>query len=278
MLLIGAIVVFPAGYMIYNSTREISQAGVDRGSVGLANFATVLQNPALPRVLVNTVVWVVVVVGAALVLSVLLALLLHSQFPGRQLVRLAVIVPWAAGVVMTTTVVYYGLEPFYGIVNQLLADLGVLATPDYGFTRNAGSAFAASIGVAIFVSLPFTTYTLLAGLATIGQDVVEAARIDGAGPVRLFFDVVLPQLKGALSVAALINIINVFNSLPILRIMTGSIPGYDADTTTTLIFKLIQSDRRIDVASALSVLNFVIVLAVIAVYVKVVKPMKGVDE
>ncbi|GAA4377713.1 hypothetical protein GCM10023152_23800 [Agromyces bauzanensis] len=73
-----------------------------------------------------------------------------------------------------------------------------------------------------------TTYTILAGLATVPGDVLEAAKMDGAGPARTYWDVVLPQLRGALSVAVLINIINVFNSLTILKVMTGSIPGYDA--------------------------------------------------
>ncbi|MDF9875440.1 carbohydrate ABC transporter permease [Cellulosimicrobium cellulans] len=276
--LIALIVLFPAGVMIFNSTRDISQSGVDRGSAGLENYADVFAIDALPRVLLNTVVWVVVVVGLTVVISLALANFLDKQFPGRQIVRLAVIVPWAASVVMTTTVVYYGLQPNYGIFNQFLADIGILEVADYGFTKNATSAFVVAIVVAVFVSLPFTTYTILAGLQAVPHEVVEAARMDGASRARTYFSVILPQLKPALSVAALINIINVFNSLPILRIMTGSIPGYDADTTTTLIFKLIQSDRRVDLASALSVVNFAIVILVIVAYMRIVKPMKGVDE
>ncbi len=102
--------------------------------------------------------------------------------------------------------------------------------------------------------------------------------MDGAGPpARTYFSVVLPQLRGALSVAVLINIINVFNSLPILKVMTGSIPpGYDADTIMTMIFKYIQNQHKIDVASALSVVAFLIVIVIVAVYVKVVKPMQEV--
>ena len=76
--------------------------------------------------------------------------------------------------------------------------------------------------------------------------------------------------------AVLINIINVFNSLPILKVMTGSIPGYDADTIATLIFKYIQNQHKVDVASALSVVARLIVIVIVAVYVKVVKPTKEV--
>ena len=97
---------------------------------------------------------------------------------------------------------------------------------------------------------------MLAGLQTIPEEVLEAAEIDGASPLRRYFSVILPILRPAIAVATIINIINVFNSLPILQTMTGSIPGYDADTTTTRIFKMIQADRQIDTASALSVVNF----------------------
>jgi len=275
LLLILGVVIFPAGVMFYNSTRDISQSGVDRGPAGFENFQSLLDFAPIWGVLARTLVWVVVVVVLTVLISLALAQLLDKAFPGRQLVRMAVIIPWAASVVMTTLVVYYGLDPFYGIINEVLVNVGVIETP-YGWTKNAPSAFAWSIAIAVFVSLPFTTYTILAGLQTVPAEVLEAARMDGAGRTRTYFSVILPQLRSALAVAILINIINVFNSLPILKVMTGSIPGYEADTIMTLIFKYIQTDHRIDVASALSVVGFVIVLAIVAVYVRVVRPMREV--
>ena len=275
--LIAAVVLFPVGLMFWNSTRDISQSGVDDGGVGLANFATVVGFQYFWPILGRTVVWVTVVVGLTLIGSLALAALLNKAFPGRRLVRMAVIVPWASSVVMTTLVVHYGLEPYFGIINSFLVDVGLIDTPEgYGWTRHAGTAFAWAMAVAVFVSLPFTTYTILAGLQTVPGETVEAARIDGAGGLRTYFSVVLPQLRGAVSVAVLINIINVFNSLPILRVMTGSIPGYDADTVMTMIFKYLQNQRQIDLASALSVIAFLVVIAIVAIYVRVVRPLEEV--
>ena len=275
--LIAAVVLFPVGLMFWNSTRDITQSGLDDGGVGLANFATVVGFQYFWPILGRTVVWVVVVVGMTLLGSLALAALLNKAFPGRRLVRMAVIVPWASSVVMTTLVVHYGLEPYFGIINSFLVDIGLIDTPEgYGWTRHPGTAFAWAMAVAVFVSLPFTTYTILAGLQTVPGETVEAARIDGAGGVRTYFSVVLPQLRGAVSVAVLINIINVFNSLPILRVMTGSIPGYDADTIMTMIFKYLQNQRQIDLASALSVIAFLVVIAIVAIYVRVVRPLEEV--
>ncbi len=275
LLLILAIVVFPAGYMIYNSTRKISQVGTDLKGVGFDNFAKVFADPNLPRILLNTVIWVVVVVSLTVVISLALAQFLNKPFPGRTLVRMAVIVPWAASVVMTTTVFYYAMDPNYGIFNKFLVDIGVLEE-GFGFTKNAVPAMAVAIVIAVFVSIPFTTYTILAGLQAVPGETLEAARMDGAGRWRTYISVILPQLRGAVAVAVLINIINVFNNLPILKIITGSIPGYSADTLMTYIFKILQFDRRLDISSALSVVNFVIVLVIVAIYVKTVKPMKEV--
>ena len=277
LLLIVGVVLFPAGVMFFNSTRDISISGVDKGGVGFANYAEIFTVPAFWPVLTRTLVWVVLVVGLTLLISMGLAQILDKAFPGRRIVRLAVIVPWASSVVMTTLVFYYGLEPYFGIINRFLVDVGLVDTPEgFGWTRDPQTAFAWAVVVAVFVSLPFTTYTILAGLATVPAEVLEAARSDGAGPLRTYVSVVLPQLRGAISVAVLINIINVFNSLPILKVMTGSLPGYDADTIMTLIFKYIQNQHKVDVASALSVVAFLIVIVIVAVYVRVVKPMREV--
>lgn len=277
LILIFGVVMFPAGVMFFNSTRDIALSGLDKGSVGLDNYVEVFTFPYFWPILLRTVLWVVLVVGATVLISLGLAQILTKAFPGRRLVRMVVIVPWAASVVMTTLVVYYGLEPYFGIINKFLVDVGLVDTPEgFGWTRNPGTAFAWAVVVAVFVSLPFTTYTIMAGLATVPAEVLEAARMDGAGPLRTYVSVVLPQLRGALSVAVLINIINVFNSLPILKVMTGSIPGYDADTIMTLIFKYIQNQHKVDVASALSVVAFLIVIVIVALYVRIVKPMQEV--
>ena len=82
----------------------------------------------------------------------------------------------------------------------------------------------------------------------------------------------------AIATATTINIINVFNNIPILQVMTGSIPGTQADTTTTLLFKYIRTRGHLDWASALSVLNLVIMVILIGIYLYFTQPMKGVDD
>ena len=269
---------FPAVVMFFNSTRDISISGVDQGSVGFDNYVEVFSFPYFWPIFARTIVWVVVVVAATVLISLGLAQILNKAFPGRRIVRLAVIIPWAASVVMTTMVVYYGLEPYFGIINKFLVDIGLVDTPEgYGWTRNPHHRLRV---VDRGRGLRLAAVHDLHDPRRPGDDPGRRARggQDGRRRARCAptSSVILPQLRGALSVAVLINIINVFNSLPILKVMTGSIPGYDADTIMTLIFKYIQNQHKVDVASALSVVAFLIVIVIVAVYVKVVKPMQEV--
>ncbi|MCA1694047.1 MAG: sugar ABC transporter permease, partial [Actinobacteria bacterium] len=179
MLLIAGVVMYPAGYMVYTSFRDISQFGLDRGWAGWANYQKVFGLDHLSRVFANTAGWVVGVVGVTVVISLGLAQFLNKSFPGRRAVRLALIVPWAASVVMTSTIFVYGLDPFYGLINRMLVDIGLLDTP-VGFLKTPLSAFLSSAAVAVFVSLPFTTYVILAAIQTVPTEVLEAAQIDGA--------------------------------------------------------------------------------------------------
>ncbi|WP_043733545.1 carbohydrate ABC transporter permease [Nocardia asiatica] len=277
LVLIAAIVAFPACYMVWTSTRDLSAYGQDRGNAGLANYRTLFGISELGSVLVHTVVWVAGVVLLTLVLSAALAQFLHKDFPGRTAVRLAILVPWAASVVMTTTIFYYMLDPDVGIANRLLVDIGLLDR-GYGFTKQPTQAFLVAMGVAVFVSVPFTTYTILAGLQSIPAEIDEAGRVDGAGAWQRYRYLTLPQLRPAIAVATIINIINVFNSLPILQVITGSIAGFAADTTTTLTFKLIRQNQQVDTAAAMSVLNFALIVVIIAIYVRLVRPTREVDR
>jgi len=276
-ILIFGVVLFPAGYLLYNSTRNIGLSGLDVGPAGISNYKALLARPELPSVLLNTFIWVAGVVIVQLLISLWLAQLLNNQFPGRRWVRIAVLIPWAASVVMTTMVFVYGLDPYYGIMNRFLVDVHILSA-SVGFTQQPVPAFITAIAIGIFISVPFTTYVLLAGLAGVPPEVLEAATVDGAGRARTYFSVIMPCLRGAIVLSTLINVINTFNNLPVLKLITGSLPGYPDDTTTTLMFKILQGEHSIGVASALAAVNFIIVLVVVAIYLVAAKPMRAVES
>lgn len=268
--LIAVVVLWPVVVMIQSSFQRISRFGVVSGPAGLDNYAKLFAEPGFAGVLARSLLWVAAVVGLTVLLSLGLAALFNQRFPGRRPARWALIAPWAASVLMTAIVVKWLLDPEVGLVNLLLRDLGVLeslggaAADPLG---TAATAFPWLIAVAVFVSLPFTTYALLAGLATIPAEVYEAARIDGAGRLRTYRSVTLPLLRPALTVATLINVMNVFNSFPIIWVMTHGQPGYSTATSTVFMYLLKGSD--IGESAAMSVVNFALVAVLTAVFLKV---------
>lgn len=274
LALILIMVVYPAGLMVYNSFRTFSKLGVERGAAGWKNYELAFGFPGVPmtRILINTVVWVVVVVGLTLLISLVLAQFLNKTFPGRKIVRLAIVIPWAASVVMTSSIFRNGLDPHYGLIASAMQSIGLLE-PGTALTQKPETAFWVAVFVAIFVSLPFATYTVLAGLQAVPLDVLEAAHVDGARPWQSYWKVVLPLLRPAIAVAALINIINVFNSLPILEILNET-AGYNTGLTTTPLVFLYKTQLGPGVSSALSVVNFGFCLVIIAIYLALVKPTK----
>ncbi|WP_262063916.1 carbohydrate ABC transporter permease [Streptomyces sp. STR69] len=268
--LILAMVVWPVVEMIRTSLTRISSTGLSRGFAGGRNYADLFAEDDLPGVLLRTLIWVVGVVVVTILLALGLAQLLNTRFPGQRLVRWALIVPWAASVLMTALIWRWMLNDFYGVVNEVLMDLGVLDTP-VNWLAHPGQAFAAMMGVAVFVSLPFTSFVLLAGVQSIPAEVYEAARVDGAGPVRTYLGITLPLLRPSLLVAAIINVINVFNSFPIIWAMTRGGPGFDTDTTTTYLYKLAFDNQAVGESAAMAVVNFALILAVVLVYLRVVR-------
>jgi multiple sugar transport system permease protein len=277
LVLIAAIIVYPAIEMVRTSFLKFNSIGLSEGSAGAGNYRTLFGEPALGHVLLNTVLWVVLVVAATIGISLGLAQFLNKRFPGRRIVRWALIVPWAASLVMTATVWRYIYEGAYGMLNRVLLDLGLIHTPVEWYQDNSTS-FWCLIVVGIVVSIPFSTFVMLAGLQAIPADVYEAARVDGAGAGQTYRKVTFPLLRPALLTSTVLNVIYVFNSFPIIWVITGKLPGDQTDTTITFMYK-IAFTYRLDVgeAAALSVLNVIFLLIVVTVFLRRVRWNAGDD-
>ncbi|HLI58562.1 MAG TPA: sugar ABC transporter permease [Solirubrobacteraceae bacterium] len=270
--LIGVVVLWPVVVLVHSSLQNIAADGFVVGGAGARNYTTLWHEPALAGVVERTVIWVVVVVSVTLLLSLGLAQLFHQYFPLRRLARTALIAPWAASVMMTALIFRWALDPNVGAINIILHALGIVhrfGTNQADWLGTPGWALVWMMIVAIFVSLPFTTYALLSGLQTIPDEVYEAARVDGAGRMHMYRTITLPLLRPAILVATTINVINVFNSFPIIWEMTRGGPGYETSTTTTFMFILKQS--FIGEAAAMSVVNFALVIVIVLVFLKVTR-------
>jgi len=265
----AAVVLYPAVELVRASLSRYSITGLHQGFVGLGNYPRLFQQDALPAVIANTVVWVIAVVAITILLSLGLAQLVDARFPGRRLVRWALIVPWAASLVMTAKLFAWIYDYYFGLLNRALTAAGVLDRP-VDWLGDDATVMGAMIAVGVFVSLPFTTYVLLAGLQTIPGDVYEAARVDGASAWRTYRAVTLPLLRPALLVATVLNAIYVFNSFPLIWTLNDRNPGFAHDTMVTYMYKIAFKSalRDVGLAAALGVINVLVILAAVALYLR----------
>jgi len=272
LALIAGVVFYPAVALVRASLGRYSITGVFQGFVGADNYARLLEQPALPAVLVNTAVWVAAVVSVSVIVSLGLAQLLNESFPGRGLVRAALIVPWAASLIMTSKLFVWIYDYYFGALNHLLTSLRLIVRP-VDWLGDDATVMGAMIAVGIFVSLPFTTYVVLAGLAGIPDEVYEAARVDGASRWTTYRLVTLPLLKPALLVAVVLNVIYVFNSFPIVWTLNDRNPGFGHDTMITYMYKIAFKSalRDVGLAAALGVVNVALILVAVVVYLKTVR-------
>ncbi len=250
---------YPIGMTFWMSLNDVDQFGRFKGYRGLSNYVELIGDAVFRQATWRTIVWTVAIVGITTLISLFLAVALQQKFRGRLLVRALILLPWATGLVIVSLLWRWMAHPDFGAIGNLMISLGItdarvewLANPDLSFPL--------MIWVGIWASIPFTTLVLSSGLQAIDTDLYEAAALDGARAWRSFLDITLPQLRPVLAVSILLNVIFVFNSFPIIWVMTEGGPAGATDTLITLLYR--KGFRLYDMggAAAISVIIFFILL------------------
>ncbi len=269
------IILYPVVDLAWSSFHAVSRFGQLRGFSGLDNYRALLGDPLFLNSLLRTLVWTGAVVGGTLLISMPVALILNDEFIGRGLARTIVMLPWSVSLTMTAVVWRWALNGRNGLVNATLMDLGLLREP-IEWLATAPMAFTVEILVGILVSIPFTTTILLGGLSSLPPEIYEAARVDGATRLQQFRSLTLPLLRPFITIAVVLNVIYVFNSFPIIWVMTEGGPANGTDILVTYLYKLAFRFGQLSKASAVSLVMFGMLLAFTIVYVRLV--VRGEDR
>ena len=261
------------GYPLYQlstiAVHEVNRFGQLRGFVGTANFAHVLGDPLFAGSALRTLVWTVAVVAGTIAVSGPVALMLDKPFIGRSLARVLIMLPWAVSLTMTAIVWRWALNGQSGLLNVTLQDLGIIAQPIV-WLGSANLAFATEIVIGILVSIPFCTSVFLGGLASIPGDIYEAAALEGAGAWTQFRTLTLPVMRPFITIALVLNIIYVFNSFPIIWVMTEGGPANGTDILVTYLYKLAFVFGRLGDAAAVSLMMFATLLVFTLIYLRLI--------
>jgi len=265
IVLISVFVLFPIALVFKLSFSEISKSGVVGEFVGLQNYIDAVHLPAFKTVMLNTLIWVVSVVGLSTVIGFCIAMVLNQKFRGRKIARSILVLPWATSLVIQASVWNYIIKYEYGSLNNVLLNLGIIRHA-INWRSSFQIEFIWECGVGIFVTVPFVTFCVLAGLQSIDESLYEAATMDGAGFWSKLRNVTLPLVRPSLTVSTVLNIIYVFNSFPIIYTMTKGAPANKTDTMITYLYMLSFYDRKKGPATALSVIGFLILCVCAGVY------------
>jgi len=270
LLLAGFILGYPFFEIAKLSLYDVSRFGALRGFTGGQNFLTILADPVFADSLRRTLEWTAIVVGGTLLISTPAAVVLNMDFAGRGLARAIVMLPWSVSLSMAAIVWLWAFNADYGLVNTMLESLGLIPRGVPWMARPE-TAFPIEIGIGVIVSIPFTTTILLGGLSSIPGDIYEAARIDGATGWLQFRALTLPLLRPFINIAVVLNVIHVFNSFPIIWIMTQGGPNESTHILITYLYELAFRLGRPGPAAAVSLVMLAIVFAFTFLYLRLQK-------
>jgi multiple sugar transport system permease protein len=251
---------YPIVYAIWLSLFRYDLRFPDeRAFVGLDNYATVLTSEVWWESLANTLIVTIGSVSIELVLGMLLALVMHRVLFLRRSVRAAVLVPYAIITVVAALAWKFAFDPVTGFVNPWLG-------LDQAWLTERWSAFLVIILTEVWKTTPFMALLLLAGLTLVPQDLLDAARVDGANAVQRFFRVTLPLMRNAVLVALLFRTLDAFRIFDTVFVQTRGANG--TETVSIVGYHTLVTRLNLGLGSAVSVLIFACVIAIAALFVK----------
>ncbi|MBO5008431.1 MAG: sugar ABC transporter permease [Clostridia bacterium] len=220
--------------------------------VGLANYTDVLTSPDTWRALRNVGVYALVYISLNVFLACVLGVALNQKLKGMKIFRTIYFVPsllpWVA-----VSLIFTGLfNPVYGIINQFLAVLGI-GPLQFTFSKSWVEVVSSMAIMAVWKGVGYASLYVLAGLQNISEDVLEAASIDGAGPVTKFFRIIIPMITPTifmLMIFGLSNSLSVFDSF-LVMLGTGGVTSSEYTVMSMLIYNNAFQFNKIGTASAL---------------------------
>jgi sn-glycerol 3-phosphate transport system permease protein len=254
-------VFLPLGRSVFLSFQGSDLFGRPAGFVGLRHYAELFTDPAFARVLLVTAGFTVLTVVPSIAAGLALSLLLHQRIRAVRLFRTAFALPFAFSVASASVVFSVLYNPAIGVLNGLLSRLGVdrigwLTDPAYGLL---------SVSLAsVWMQLGYTLLVLSAGLGAVPDDVVEAARLDGAHGWRLQRSIIVPMLTPQLFFLVVTGTIHALQSFGQIHILTRGGPD---STTTTLVYSIYEqafanNNSNFGAASAQAIVLLVVVAVI----------------
>ncbi len=263
ILLMLFVTAFPMLRALYLSVFDYSlTAPDDREFVGLSNYLTALTDGLFWQTTGNTVLIMVVTVFFELVIGFAFAMVMHKLIFARGLVRTSILIPYGVITVVSGFAWQFAFSNNNGFVNGWLPFIG----DDFNWFAQYDSSMIAIMASEIWKTTPFMSLLLLAGLAQVSEDMIEAAKVDGATWWQRLYKVILPNMRAAIMVAVLFRALDAYRIFDNIFVMTAGANG--TESISFLTYSQVIEQFQLGMGSALSVLLFLSVLVVAFVIVK----------
>jgi len=234
----------------------------DRSFVGAQNYVTALSDPLFWRTMLVTVGIMVVTVFFELVIGFVFALVMHRVVFARGIIRTSILIPYGIITVVSGFAWQFAFSGTNGFVNYWLP----FVEDNFNWFGEQFPALFAICVSEIWKTTPFMSLLLLAGLAQVSEDMVEAAKVDGATWWQRLWKVILPNMRAAIMVAILFRALDAFRIFDNIFVMTAG--AVNTESVSFLTYRQVIEQFQIGMGSALSVLLFLSVLVIAFLIVK----------
>lgn len=237
--------------------------------VGLDNYRRLFADDTFITSIKNTVQFTVASVGFELVLGMIIALTINSNFKGRGIMRASMLIPWAIPTVVSASMWQWMYHDVFGIINDILVNKLNILDEKVAWMANPDTALWGIIAVDVWKTTPFMALLLLAGLQVIPGDVYEAATVDGANKWKQFWSITVPLLRPAILVALIFRTMDAFRVFDIIYVMKR----YAVDSMTLAVYtqRVTLEQQRIGYGAAASVIIFLCIAAFVLIYTRLVR-------
>ncbi len=268
VIVLFSLIIYPMGFALVNSFYfwNLQTSPYPVQFIGLSNYQMVFQITPFMDSLRNTLI---LSIGGTFIefwFGMGIALLLNSQLRGMTIARTILIMPTTVAPIVVGFLFRYMFYEGSGLFSWLLTGLG-FAVPERGLLGSSHTALA-SIAVAdIWEWTPFFAIVLYAGLLSVPEEIVDAARVDGASRVQMFWRIILPLIKPTAVIIIMIRFMQLFNMFDLVFVLTRGGPGTASRTLSYNLYYEGLVNYNIGLAAAMTWLIVVIVTIIINVYI-----------
>jgi multiple sugar transport system permease protein len=263
IILMLIVTAFPMLRALWLSVYDYSlTAPDDKQFVGVDNYVAALSDWLFWRDTLVTVLYMVVTVAIELVIGFIFALVMHRVIFARGIVRTSILIPYGIITVVSGFAWQFAFSFQNGFVNGWLPFVG----DDFNWFQNTTPAVIAICVSEIWKTTPFMSLLLLAGLAQVSEDMVEAAKVDGATWTQRMWKVVIPNMQAAIMVAVLFRALDAYRIFDNIFVMTNG--AANTESISFLTYRQTIEQFQLGMGSALSVLLFLSVLLIAFLIIK----------